>query len=165
MPREPDPDLEYRRPSRFSAEDRPRRNPQPLWTAAAVVVALLLVGLILLMKPGGIGGVDLGKHFEPVFEGTALRIEAYEPIWGRIVDGRTVLTVNGRIENPAKRELPVPVLQARLRDPDGTLLATWTSPAPMAELPAGGAVSFDTAAIDVPRGASTVSIGFAPPRD
>lgn len=158
-------DLDYRPPSRFAEERRPRRNPEPLWTAAALVVALILVALILITKPGGIAGIDLGKRIEPVYEGTALRLAAYEPIWGRVVDGRNVLTINGRIENPARREVSVPPIRARLRDAEGTLVASWTSPAPLAELPAGSAIGFDTAAIDVPASASKVEVELSTPRD
>lgn len=158
-------DLDYRAPARFAAERPARRNPERLWTAAAIIVALTLLALILMIRPGGIAGIDLGKPLAPVHQGTALRIAAYEPIWGRIVDGRTVLTVNGRIENPARRELPVPPIRARLRDGEGTLVASWTSPAPMAELPAASAITFDTAAIDVPAQARTVEIELSTPRD
>lgn len=158
-------DPDDRPAARFAPERRARRNPEPFWNAAAIVIALILIALILMTKPGGIGGVDLGKHIEPVYQGTALRIAAYEPIWGRVVDGRNLLTVNGRIENPARRELPVPPLRARLRDAEGTLLASWTSPAPLAELPAGSAIGFDTAAIDAPAGAATVEVELSTPRD
>lgn len=159
------PELDDRPPSRFTAERQPRRNPEPLWTAAAVIVALALVALILMLKPGGIGGIDLGKRIAPVHEGTALRIAAYDPIWGRIVDGRTVLTINGRIDNPARQELPVPPLRARVRDRDGLLVASWTTAAPLTELPAGASIGFDTAAIDLPAGAATVAIELSTPRD
>lgn len=164
-PRAPAADLDYRAPSRFAAERQPRRNPERLWTAGAIIAALVLLALILMTKPGGIAGIDLGKPLEPFHQGTALRIAAYEPIWGRVVDGRTVLTVNGRIENPARREVPVPPIRARLRDGEGTLVATWMSPAPMAELPAGSAIGFDTASVDVPAQAATVEIELATPRD
>ncbi len=164
-PRTPPADLDYRPPSRFAEERAPRRNPERLWTAAAILVALALLALILMIRPGGVAGVDLGKPIEPVYQGTALRIAAYEPIWGRIVDGRTVLTVNGRIENPARREVPVPAIRARLRDGEGTLVAAWTAPAPLAELPAGSTIAFDTAAIDVPAQARTVEIELSTPRD
>jgi predicted Zn finger-like uncharacterized protein len=164
-PRAAVPDLDYRPPSRFTEARAPRRNPERLWTAAAILAALGLLALILMTRPGGLAGVDLAKPLEPVHEGTALKVAAYEPIWGRIVDGRTVLTINGRIENPARREVPVPPIRARLRDGEGTLVMAWTAPAPMAELPAGSAIGFDTAAIDVPSQARTVEIELSTPRD
>lgn len=156
---------EYRRPSRFAAERPARRNPERLRTAAAIIAALVLLALILMTKPGGIAGVDLGRSIEPVYEGTALKIAAYEPIWGRVVDGRNVLTINGRIDNPARREVPVPPIRARLRDREGFLLASWNSPAPLQELPAGATIGFDTAAIDVPANAATVEVELSTPRD
>lgn len=158
-------DGDYRRPSRFAPEPPARRNPARLWTAAAAVAALVLLALILMVRPGGFAGVDLGRSIEPIYEGSVLRIQAYEPIWGRVVDGRTVLTINGRIDNPARMPAPVPPLRARLRDADGLLLASWVSPAPIAELPPGGSIGFDTASIDVPAAARTVEIELSTPRD
>ena len=145
-------------PTRFAPERRPRRNPEPVWTAAAVVVAIILLALTALLRPDGVAGIDVGRSLEPVHVGTALRLQAYEPIWGRIIDGRNVLTINGRIENPARTELPIPPLHAEIRDAEGTLLASWTSPPPLAALPGGAAISFDTAAVDVPSSAATVDI-------
>jgi predicted Zn finger-like uncharacterized protein len=152
-------------PSRFAPEARPRRNPEPLWTAAAVATAAVLLLLTAMLRPGGFAGVDLGRALEPVHEGTALRLRAYEPIWGRIIDGRNVLTINGRIENPTRAELAIPPLHARIRDADGALLVSWTSPAPLESLPGGAAISFDTAAVDVPAAAATVDIELRTPRD
>ncbi len=152
-------------PRRPTEENRPRRNPAPLLTWGAAALAVLLLALIVLLKPGGIGGVDLGQRLEPKMEGTALRLQAYEPNWGRVLDGRNVLTINGRIENPTKVELPIPPLHAELRDANGTLVASWTSPAPLESLPGGATISFDTAAVDVAPSASTVTLSFATPRE
>jgi predicted Zn finger-like uncharacterized protein len=152
-------------PTRFAGERRPRRNPEPIWTAAAVITAVALLTLTALLRPGGVAGLDLGRSLEPVHAGTALRLQAYEPIWGRIIDGRNVLTINGRIENPARQELPIPPLHAEIRDAAGTLVASWTSPPPLASLPGGAAISFDTAAVDVPAHAATVDIELSTPRD
>lgn len=150
---------------RRTAERRPRRDPSRFWTAAAIMAALVLMGLILLLRPGGAASIDLGKRLEPQVKGTALRLQAYEPNWGRVLDGRNVLTINGRIENPTKVELPIPPLQAELRDANGTLLASWTSPAPLPSLPGGATISFDTAAVDVAPTAAKVSLSFATPRE
>ena len=152
-------------PTRFAAERRPRRNPEPVWTAAAVIAAATLLTLTAMLRPGGVAGMDLGRSLEPVHAGTALRLQAYEPIWGRIIDGRNVLTINGRIENPARQELPIPPLHAEIRDAEGMLLASWTSPPPLATLTGGAAISFDTAAVDVPSSAATVDIELSTPRD
>jgi predicted Zn finger-like uncharacterized protein len=152
-------------PSRFAPEIGARRNPEPLWTVLAIITSLVLFGLVVLLRPGGIAGFDPGRALEPVQAGTALRIQAYPPIWGRIIDGRNVLTINGRIENPARVELPVPPLQAKIRDADGALVVAWTSPAPLDFLPGGAAISFDTAAVDVPPAAATVEITLGTPRE
>lgn len=152
-------------PTRFEPERRGRRNPEPLWTAAAAVVASALLALTAMLRPGGFAGVDLGRGLVHVETGTALRLQAYEPVWGRVLDGRNLLTVNGRIENPARQALPIPPLHAEIRNADGQLLVAWTSPAPLDELPGGAAISFDTSAVDVPAHAATVDIEFRTPRD
>jgi predicted Zn finger-like uncharacterized protein len=146
-------------------EPRARRNPAPLWTAASLLAGAALLLLVLMLRPGGFAGVDLGSRLEPVPEGSALRLLAYEPIWGRVLDGRTVLTVNGRIENPTTQLLRIPPLHAEVRDADGAMLASWTSPPPLDALPGGASISFDTAAVDVPADARRIMIEFATPRD
>jgi len=162
---QPRPAPAERAPTRFAPAQRPRRNPAPLWTAAAATVAALLLALVLLFKPGGVAGLDLGERLEPRLEGTALRLSVYEPSWGRVLDGRSVLTINGRIENPTRVDLPIPPLHAEVRDADGTLVASWTSPAPLPSLPGGASINFDTAAVDVAPAAASVSLSFATPRD
>lgn len=157
--------VEEAEPTRFTPERRPRRNPEPAWTAAAATLAILLLALTAFLRPGGVAGFDLGRPLEPARAGTALRLQAYQPIWGRIIDGRNVLTINGRIENPARAELPIPPLHAEIRDAEGMLLASWTSPPPLAALPGGAAISFDTAAVDVPPSAATVDVELSTPRE
>ena len=152
-------------PTRFTPERAPRRNPEPLWTIGTAVVGATLLALTAMLRPGGAAGIDLGQRLESVDEGTALRLQAYEPIWGRVVDGRNVLTINGRIENPTRQELTVPPLRAKVRDAAGATLVAWTSPAPLDRLPGGAAISFDTAAVDVPAGAASVEIELRTPRE
>ncbi len=128
------------------------------------VLAAGLVPVLLALQPGGFRGIDLGRPLDPDMPGSALTLELHEPIWGRVLDGRTVLTIAGKLSNPTLVTLAAPPLQADVRDADGTQLAKWTSPPPVAEVPPGTTITFDTAAIGVSASARTVRIKFAPTR-
>ena len=125
--------------------------------ALATGLALLLLAL----QPGGFRGVDLGRSLDPEIPGSALTLELHEPIWGRVLDGRTVLTIAGKLSNPTPVPLVAPPLVAEVRDADSMLLAQWTSPPPVIEVPSGATITFDTATIGVSASARTVTIKFA----
>ena len=128
--------------------------------ALATGLALLLLAL----QPGGFRGVDLGRSLDPEMPGSALTLELHEPIWGRVLDGRTVLTIAGKLSNPTPVPLVAPPLVAEVRDADRMRLAQWTSPPPVIEVPSGATITFDTATIGVSASARTVTIKFAQTR-
>lgn len=125
-----------------------------------LLFAIGLLVLLLALSPGGVRGIDLGSKLAADMPGSALRLALHEPIWGKVLDGRSVLTVAGKLENPAPVMLPVPALDAEVRDAEGTLLARWVTPPPVSTIAPGVAVTFDTAAIAVPPEARTVTIRF-----
>ena len=142
----------------------PTRSPAPSSGIAGNlllgVLSLALLFVVLALAPGGFCGIDLGRRFAPDTPGSALVLSLHEPIWGKVLDGRSVLTIAGKLENPAPVTLAAPALDAEVRDADGTLLAKWLTPPPVAELAPGASVTFDTAAIAVPPSARTVTIRF-----
>ena len=69
----------------------------------------------------------------------------------------------GRIVNPTERIQRVPQIQAELRDGQGRLVYGWAISAPVAELPPGASATFNSAEVDVPRGAKALNLSFGQP--
>jgi predicted Zn finger-like uncharacterized protein len=153
-------------PMRSNLSARPARD-APSDLIGNLALGGLAVGLVLLLlalRPGGIPGLDLGQSLDPAMPGSALTLELHEPIWGRVLDGRTVITFAGKLSNPTLVTLTAPPLEAEVRDAGGALLAKWTSPPPVSAVPSGATITFDTAAIGVPTSARQVRIIFADTR-
>lgn len=153
-------------PMRATLSPRPARD-EPSDLVGNLALGALAASLILLLlglRPGGMAGIDLGRSLDPAMPGSALMLELHEPIWGRVLDGRTVITFAGKLSNPTLVALSAPPLEAEVRDAGGALLAKWTSPPPVSEVPSGATITFDTAAIGVPTSARSVRIIFADTR-
>lgn len=151
---------------------RTNLSPRPIRDDPSDIVGNLGLGglaaglglLLLAFRPGGIAGIDLGQSLDPVMPGSALTLELHEPIWGRVLDGRTVITFAGKLSNPTSVAIAAPPLEAEVRDAGGALLAQWTSPPPVSLIPSGATITFDTATIGLPTSARSVRIIFADTR-
>ena len=77
--------------------------------------------------------------------------------------GNELLAVSGRIVNPTEQIQRVPQIQAELRDGQGRLVYGWAISAPVAELPPGASATFNSAEVDVPRGAKALNLSFGQP--
>jgi hypothetical protein len=80
-----------------------------------------------------------------VIEGGAERRE--------LSSGNELFTVTGRLRNASDSVQPVPPIRIELRDAQGRIIYDWSISAPVSELVPGQIVTFNSAEVDVPRGA------------
>jgi predicted Zn finger-like uncharacterized protein len=133
---------------------RDRATPTALFAGAA------LLALTVIAKPGGVGGFDPFAGLGPV-KPNEVRLSIDAPLVGPGVDGATVLTLFGKLGNPARATEPVRPIRVQVFDRAGKEVASWTSPPPIAELSPGTTVSFETAAGGVPHSAVRATVRFA----
>lgn len=139
----------------------PRRNPARMWTLIAIVAALLMLGAagaIVAFGPPALL-MRLGLWNE---QSAPLNIEVTQKPERRPMEsGNELFSVTGRIVNPTDRSQTVPNIRAKLLDAHERVVYSWTISRPVAQLPPGGTADFDSAALDVPRGARALNLSFA----
>ncbi|PTQ13331.1 hypothetical protein CLG96_04325 [Sphingomonas oleivorans] len=148
-------------PFAHEAPFRPRRRLRGLWIALAIVTAAVALGVAAAIATLGYDEVAarLGLAMRPV----PLAIEIVrEPDWGAIggEGGDALAAVSGRVVNRTDSAQRVPDIRAELRDAQGRIVYSWTIVRPVRLLPAGSSAEFDSAAVDVPRTARSISASF-----
>jgi predicted Zn finger-like uncharacterized protein len=142
---------------------RPRRNPTRRWTIAAAGAALLLAagtGAILwfgtpsiaarLGLPGG--SFDVPLRFQLV----------RNPERRTLPNGNELFAVTARIVNPTAETQRVPDILAELRDaPNGRVVYSWTITPPRRTIGPNGSIEFNSAEVDVPKGARALNLSFS----
>ena len=94
--------------------------------------------------------------------GVALTIKVTQKPESRPMEsGNELFSVTGRIHNPTDMNQPVPNIRAQLLDAHSRVVYSWTIARPTAQLAPGGDADFDSAALDVPRGARSLNLSFA----
>ncbi|WP_340316595.1 zinc-ribbon domain-containing protein [Rhizorhabdus argentea] len=141
---------------------RPRRNIGKLLTILSVIVALLLVaaiGAVVAVGPDKLAE-RLGITPAPV----PLVIEmTRKPDRRETASGNELLAVTGRIVNPTDIPQTVRDIRAELRDTQGRTVYSWTITRPVPMLAPGASAEFDSAAVDIPRGAKNLHLSFIGP--
>jgi hypothetical protein len=138
---------------------RGRRNPARLWTMLAIAAAVLMLGAVAAISYFGV----------PVFGGAnaaskALVIQSTrKPDRTTLESGNELLTVYGRVVNKTDAPQRVPPIKAELIDPQRRVVYSWEISAPVAELPPRGKTNFNSAVMDVPRGAKRLRLDFSKP--
>lgn len=142
---------------------RPRRNPTRRWTIAAAGAALLLAagtGAILwfgtpsiaarLGLPGG--SFDVPLRFQLV----------RNPERRTLPNGNELFAVTARIVNPTSESQRIPDILAELRDaPNGRVVYSWTITPPRRTIGPNGSIEFNSAEVDVPKGARALNLSFS----
>ncbi len=140
---------------------RPRRNHARLWTriavAAAIVMLLAVAAIQFLGLPSGFGQ-SMGM---PATDAPALAIQGNAERRA-LESGNELLTITGRISNPAGQVLRVPQIQAELKDGQGRVVYSWSIAPPVPQLAPGETASFDSAAVNVPQGGQRLTLRFGP---
>ncbi len=147
---------------------RPRANPTKRWTYAAVGAGILMIAgigaiqylgtpsfLSNAMESVGIGG----GYFE-----TPLKIEVPEKPERRLLEsGNELFTIKGKVVNPTSEQQRTPDILAELKDAQGRIIYGWTiSPNPRT-IAAKGSLDFNSAEVNVPKGAASLNLSFSTP--
>lgn len=150
------------RPDPFAHEPpfRPRRNPMRIMTWAAIAFAVVAVGITIALMVLGTNGI--ASRLGLAAPDAPLTIQVTRKPERRVMaSGNELLAVTGRIVNPTDQLQSVPDIRAELRDAQGRTVYGWTITRPVKQLPPGGTADFDSAAVDVPRGARALNLSFA----
>ncbi|MET0376452.1 MAG: zinc-ribbon domain-containing protein [Rhizorhabdus sp.] len=141
---------------------RPRRNTAKLLTIASVIIALVLLAAIGAVV--AVGPDRLAERLGIVPAPVPLVIEmTNKPDRRETASGNELLAVTGRIVNPTDRPQTVRDIRAELRDTGGRTVYSWTITRPVAQLAPGASAEFDSAAVDIPRGAKNLHLSFIGP--
>ena len=137
---------------------RARRNPARMWTILAIAAAAAMIIAVAAISYFGIPGASQPAA---VAGGTPLRLEVTRKPERRLLEsGNELLAVSGRIVNPTDSVQPVPQIRATLRDTEGRVVYGWSISAPVPELQPNQSATFNSAEVDVPRGASALNLSF-----
>ena len=138
---------------------RPRRNPARMWTILAIAAAVLMLGAAAAVSWFGVpplGATSLTKS-----GGTPLVLEITRKPERRLMEsGNELLAVSGRIVNPTEEVQRVPQIHAELRDAQGRVVYGWSISAPVSELQPRQSATFNSAEVDVPKGARALNLNF-----
>mgnify|MGYP000709253520 CR=1 FL=1 len=74
--------------------------------------------------------------------------------------GNELFAVSGRIVNPTSDDLSVPDIRAELRDAQGKMVYGWTITPPRRTIEAKSVMEFNSAEVNVPRGAKELNLSF-----
>ena len=135
-----------------------RRNPARVWTLIAIIAAILMLGAVAAISYFGMPslGQATGQGGSPFsIQGRAERQE--------MASGNELLTVTGRISNLTETVQRVPPIRAELRDPQGRVVYVWSISAPVTELQPRQSAAFNSAEVDVPKGAKALNLTLGPP--
>jgi predicted Zn finger-like uncharacterized protein len=135
---------------------RARRNPARMWTILAAVAALLMIAAIVAISYFGLpGGAQQASASSLVIQATR------DPDRTKLESGNELLTVYGRVMNSGEKEQRVPPIKAELVDVQGRVVYAWSISAPVAALAPGKSTNFNSAVVDVPRGARRLRLDFS----
>jgi predicted Zn finger-like uncharacterized protein len=145
---------------------RPRKNPARRWTYAALGAAVLLAGGIAAVQLFGTPSLasELASRLGlPVaeFEVPLLLEVPRKPERRTLESGNELFAVTGRIVNPTSQSQRVPDILAELRDAQGRVVYGWTITPPRRTLGPKASIEFNSAEVDVPKGARALNLSFS----
>lgn len=153
-------------PSPFEHEPpfRPRRNPAKLWTIAAVIFALSIMGLGAALWHFGVPQwlPGAGQTFGADRPDLELSFPPEKQDRRQLPNGTEYFGASGTVSNVGKDVRAIPAILIVLRDSRDKVVKTWEVPAPQDELAPGESVTINAAVTDVPKSAKVAEIGWKP---
>ncbi len=144
----------------YDPRRRARRNPQRMWTIAAIVTALLLTGIAAALWMGGVPRWASGLTQAAAEPDLVIEL-AKNQEHRELPDGTIYFAASGTVINPTDREQSVPPMLAELRDAKGSVVYSWVIKPPVRSLAPGEKANFNEAKIDIPAAAQELTIGWA----
>jgi predicted Zn finger-like uncharacterized protein len=141
---------------------RARKDPTRRWTIAAIAAAVLLlsgVGVIQFFGTPTIAaklGLPIGQFDVPLLLEVPVKPERQT-----LQNGNEMIAVVGRIVNPTDVRQRVPDILAELRDAQGRVVYSWTISPPKRLIAARATTEFNSAEVNVPRGARELNLSFS----
>ncbi len=141
---------------------RPRRNPTRRWTIAAAAAALILLAatgaIFWFGTPTLAAKLGLGGSFDVPLRFQLVR----NPERRTLPNGNELFAINARIVNPTPVNQRVPDIVAELRDaPNGRVVYSWTITPPRRTIGPNASIEFNSAEVDVPKGARALNLSFS----
>jgi hypothetical protein len=141
---------------------RARRNPARIWTMVSIVAAAMMLSAVAAIYWFGFPNLSARLGLAGA-EASPFDVESLgAPQRQKLASGNELLTVAGRIINLTDEVQRVPQIRAELRDATGRPVYRWSISAPVAELGPRASATFNSAEIDVPRGAKTLNLSVGP---
>ncbi len=148
-------------PARPSLLKRAWRNPASRLTLAAIFVALVLIGGVAAIQVYGLPPQLIALTKQTSKADSPLVLEVPQRPERRILEsGNELFAVSGRIVNPTVMPQKVPDIRAELRDAQGKIVYSWTITPPRRTIGGKKAIDFNSAEVNVPRGAKELNLGF-----
>ena len=161
---EPMPPVEEAIEQRSDWVEEPPASGTPAWRRWALplgLVALLLAALAAAVL--AIGPDTLRTRLGLATRGSsvALLLEVpRKPERRTLASGNELFALTGRVVNPTRERQRVPDIQAELQDAQGRVVYNWIITPPTRTLPPGAAAEFNSAEVDVPKGARELKLSF-----
>jgi hypothetical protein len=140
---------------------RPRRNPAKMWTLVAIVAALLMLAATAALWWFGVPRFGGSFAMIGTTAGSPLLIENQRVERDPLDSGNELLTVTGQIVNPTDAVQAVPQIRAQLQDAGGHTVYSWAISPPVSELQPHQNATFNSAEVDLPKGATRVHLDFS----
>jgi hypothetical protein len=128
---------------------------------AAVLVASVLIGGVAAIQFFGLPPQLIALTQPHSKADNPLTIQVTQTPERRLLEsGNELFAVSGRIVNPTVMPQKIPDIQAVLRDDRGKIVYSWTITPPRRTIGGKKAIDFNSAEVNVPRGAQQLSLGF-----
>jgi len=143
----------------FGPDDAPSKLPRRLGIVAAIVVlvAALAAAAWFLAPREWMARAGLSE----VSGDSPLKLMVTSQDRQKLASGNDLVSLSGRVINPTERTLPIPPLQADLRDGAGKLVYSWRIAPPAPQLAPRASASFNAAELGVPPNATSLTLRWA----
>lgn len=151
---------EWGQPPPIEPEAPPRPDTRR-WALIAAVAGVLL--LALLGAVFAVGPEQLRARFGAAGQGASVSLlleVPRKPERRTLASGNELFALTGRVVNPTRERQNVPDIQAELQDAQGRVVYNWIITPPTRTLQPGAAAEFNSAEVDVPKGARELKLSF-----